>query len=60
MQRFNFDRKGFAQGIGVYANSISEAFEKAEIYQQKLVQDGEFNKNAKLTFRDNFDPRVSR
>lgn len=53
MQRYNFDRPGKAQGIGVHANSLAEAETKAQQLQVKLLMQGEFDRDCHLVFRDN-------
>jgi hypothetical protein len=53
MRRYNFDRPGRAQGIGVHANSLAEAETKAQQIQVEALRKGEFNKDCELIFRDN-------
>ena len=53
MQRYNFDRKGMAQGIGVHAETLGEAAQKALEMQSRLFHEGNLNANCPLVFRDN-------
>lgn len=53
MQRYNFDRKGMAQGIGVHATNYEEAICKAIKLQSNLFHENKLNACCPLIFRDN-------
>lgn len=62
MERYNFDRKGFAEGIAVHAENMEDAIiaaRKLNLRCTKTIKEIRQRDQEVLTFRDN-EPCVSK